>query len=82
LKESAFTASILPTAVSPARLAATCIDNGCPLDVIGQLLGHATLDTTAHYAQVSTHLMMTAYTNAHPHARGEMKKAAEEPSNA
>jgi len=44
------------------------LDNGAPLDVIAQLLGHANLDTTAHYAQVSTRLMLQAYNAAHPHA--------------
>jgi integrase/recombinase XerC len=45
------------------------LDNGCPLDVIAQLLGHDNLDVTAHYAQVSTRLMMETYNAAHPHAR-------------
>jgi integrase/recombinase XerC len=45
------------------------LDNGCPLDVISHLLGHDSLDVTAHYAQVSTRLMMTTYNAAHPHAR-------------
>jgi site-specific recombinase XerD len=44
------------------------LDNGCPLDVIAQLLGHTHLDVTAHYAQVSIRLMMRAYNAAHPHA--------------
>ena len=46
------------------------LDNGAPLDVIAQLLGHANLDTTAHYAQVSTRLMLQTYNAAHPHAAG------------
>ncbi len=33
------------------------LDNGCPLDVISHILGHDSLDVTAHYAQVSTRLM-------------------------
>lgn len=37
------------------------LDNGCPLDVIGQLLGHARLSTTAHYARVSIRLVLDAY---------------------
>jgi site-specific recombinase XerD len=45
------------------------LDNGCPLDVIAQILGHDNLDVTAHYAQVSTRLMMDTYNAAHPHAR-------------
>jgi site-specific recombinase XerD len=45
------------------------LDNGCPLDVISQILGHDSLDVTAHYAQVSTRLMMQTYRSAHPHAR-------------
>jgi integrase len=36
------------------------LDNGCPLDVIAEVLGHDDLDVTAHYAQVSTRLMMKA----------------------
>jgi integrase/recombinase XerC len=44
------------------------LDNGCPLDVIAQILGHDNLDVTAHYAQVSTRLMMDTYNAAHPHA--------------
>ena len=46
------------------------LDNRCPLDVIAEVLGHDNLDTTAHYAQVSTRLMMDSYKAAHPHARG------------
>jgi integrase/recombinase XerC len=45
------------------------LDHGCPLDVIAKVLGHDNLDITAHYAQVSTRLMTTAYNGAHPHAR-------------
>jgi integrase/recombinase XerC len=44
------------------------LDNGCPLDVIAQILGHDNLDVTAHYAQVSTRLMMQTYNAAHPHS--------------
>src|SRR5207253_1728718 len=36
--------------------------------------GHDNLDITAHYAQVSTRLMMTAYNHAHPHARLDGKR--------
>jgi hypothetical protein len=50
------------------------LDNGCPLDVISHILGHDSLDVTAHYAQVSTRLMMTTYNQAHPHARPDLKK--------
>ncbi len=45
------------------------LDNGCPLDVISYILGHDNLDVTAHYAQVSTRLIMKEYGEAHPHAR-------------
>jgi len=45
------------------------LDNGCALDVIAEILGHDNLDITAHYAQVSTRLMMATYTKTHPHAR-------------
>jgi integrase/recombinase XerC len=45
------------------------LDNGCPLDVIAEILGHDNLDVTAKYAQVSTGLMMKQYSVAHPHAR-------------
>jgi integrase/recombinase XerC len=45
------------------------LDNGCPLDVIAQILGHDNLDVTGHYAQVSTRLMMDTYNSAHPHAK-------------
>jgi integrase/recombinase XerC len=44
------------------------LDHGCPLDVIQHILGHDRLDVTAHYAQVSTRLMMREYNYAHPHA--------------
>jgi integrase/recombinase XerC len=44
------------------------LDHGCPLDVIAELLGHDNIDVTAHYAQVSTRLMMDTYNAAHPHA--------------
>ena len=40
------------------------------MDVIAEVLGHDNLDITAHYAQVSTRLMMDSYKAAHPHARG------------
>jgi len=49
-------------------------DNGASLIVIAQLLGHDTLDITAHYAQVSTRLMMQTYNAAHPHARAPEPK--------
>jgi integrase/recombinase XerC len=49
------------------------LDNGCPLDVIAQILGHDNLDVTALYAQVSTRLMMDTYNRAHPHARAANK---------
>lgn len=45
------------------------LENGCPLDVIAQVLGHDNLDITAHYAQVSSRLMMKSYNAAHPHAK-------------
>jgi site-specific recombinase XerD len=45
------------------------LDHGCPLDVISHILGHDNLDVTAHYAQVSTRLMMKEYRSAHPHAK-------------
>jgi site-specific recombinase XerD len=45
------------------------LDNGAPLDVIQDLLGHDNIEITAHYAQVSTRLMMSAYNAAHPHAK-------------
>jgi integrase/recombinase XerC len=44
------------------------LENGCPLDVIAHVLGHDNLDITAHYAQVSSRLMMKSYNAAHPHA--------------
>ncbi len=57
----------------PHLLRHTCathmLDNGCPLDVIKEILGHDNLDVTAHYAQVSTRTMLKTYNAAHPHAR-------------
>jgi site-specific recombinase XerD len=44
------------------------LDNGSPLDVIGHILGHDNIDVTAHYAQVSTRLIVVTYDRAHPHA--------------
>jgi len=44
------------------------LDNGAPLTVIRELLGHQKLSTTARYAFVSTALMHKAYSTAHPHA--------------
>jgi hypothetical protein len=38
--------------------------------VIAQLFGHDNLDIAAHYAQVSTRLMMQTCKASHPHARG------------
>jgi site-specific recombinase XerC len=49
------------------------LDNGCPLDVIAEILGHDNLDVTAHYAQVSTRLMMKSYNAAHPYAQSPKK---------
>lgn len=45
------------------------LDNGCPPDLISHILGHDNLDVTAHYAQVSTRLMMKEYNGTHPHAK-------------
>jgi site-specific recombinase XerD len=42
--------------------------HGASIVMVSKLLGHANLDTTAHYAQVSTRLMMESYRSAHPHA--------------
>jgi site-specific recombinase XerC len=42
------------------------LDHGCR---VSHILGHDSFDVTAHYAQVSTRLMMTAYNAAHPRAR-------------
>jgi CheY-like chemotaxis protein len=49
------------------------LDNGCPLDVIAEILGHDNLDLTAHCVQVSTRLMMAAYNSAHPYALNPQK---------
>ena len=46
------------------------LDNRCPLDVIAEVLGRDNPDITAHYAQVSTRLMMDSYKATHRHARG------------
>jgi site-specific recombinase XerD len=45
------------------------LDNGAPLVVIKELLGHAKLSTTAQYAFVSTALMKKTYDASHPHAK-------------
>jgi site-specific recombinase XerD len=42
------------------------LNNGAPLVVIKDLLGHAKLSTTAQYAFVSTGLMQKTYNAAHP----------------
>jgi integrase/recombinase XerC len=42
------------------------LNNGAPLVVIRELLGHAKLSTTAQYAFVSVALMQKAYNAAHP----------------
>ena len=34
------------------------LENDCPLDLIAKVLGHDNIDITAHYAQVTTRLMM------------------------
>jgi site-specific recombinase XerD len=44
------------------------LDNGAPLVVIQQLLGHAKLSTTARYAFVSIRLMQKSYNETHPSA--------------
>jgi hypothetical protein len=48
------------------RSEAERLDNGSPLD--GHILGHDNIDVTAHYAQVSTRLIVVTYDRAHPHA--------------
>ena len=53
------------------------LDHGCPLDVIAEILGHDNLDVTAHYAQVSTRLMMEAYNSAHPYAKSQGNRSIE-----
>jgi site-specific recombinase XerD len=53
------------------------LDHGCPLDVIAKILGHDNIDVTAHYAQVSTRLMMETYNAAHPHAKQPNRTAPE-----
>jgi len=65
-------ARVSADASAPAtpRLRYHLLDNGCPLDVISQILGHDSLDVTTYYAQVSTRLMMKKYNGARPHARG------------
>ena len=55
------------------------LDNGCPLDVIAHLLGHDNLDVTAHYAQVSTRLMMDTYNSSHPYAERAAGQLSPEP---
>jgi site-specific recombinase XerD len=44
------------------------LNNGAPLVVIKELLGHAKVSTTARYAFVSTGLMQKTYNKAHPSA--------------
>ena len=44
------------------------LDNGAPLVVIQQLLGHAKLSTTGLYVFVSITLMQKSYNEAHPSA--------------
>jgi len=55
------------------------LDNGCPLDVIAEVLGHDNLDVTAHRSQVSTQLMMEAYNSAHPFAKISKKRSNQNP---
>jgi site-specific recombinase XerD len=45
------------------------LNNGAPLVVIKELLGHTKLSTTAQYAFVSVALMRKTYNAAHPHAK-------------
>jgi hypothetical protein len=41
-------------------------------------VGHDNLDVTAHYAQVSTLMMMTTCNQAHPHARSVTRSLTHE----
>jgi len=54
------------------------LDNGAPLTVIRELLGHQKLSTTARYAFVSTALMQKTYSAAHPHAREETRRPSQD----
>ncbi len=75
LKEAAAAKGLEPKKYHPHVLrhcfATHCHDNGMPVEVVSQLLGHAKLSTTVTYLQVSTARMMQSYNHAHPHAQKE-----------
>lgn len=45
------------------------LDNGADLNSVGELLGHANLNTTAIYTHVSNERLRSVYLNCHPRAR-------------
>jgi site-specific recombinase XerD len=50
--------------------ATALVEQGCPIEVVQQLLGHVSIATTQIYAHVSTERLRASYMQYHPAGRG------------